>query len=50
MSNIFYILLVFLLIGWAVGYYAFRAGGIIHILLALAVIALLLRLIRGKKI
>lgn len=37
-----------LLIGWALGFFAFSAGGFIHILLVVAVIVLLLRLIRGR--
>lgn len=37
-----------LLIGWALGFFVFSAGGFIHILLVVAVIVLLLRLIRGR--
>jgi len=46
MSNLLYIVAVILLIGWAIGFFAYSAGGIIHILLVIAVIALLLGLIR----
>jgi len=50
MGNILYIIAVVLLISWAIGYLGYNAGGIIHILLVIAVIAVILRLIRGQKI
>jgi len=46
MSNILYIIAVILLIGWAIGFFAYSAGGIIHVLLVIAVIALLVGIIR----
>jgi hypothetical protein len=48
MSNLLYILAVVLVIGWAIGFFAFSAGGIIHVLLVIAVVSLLLRLIKGR--
>jgi len=50
MANLLYLIAVILVIGWAVGFFAFHAGGIIHILLVIAVIAILFRVIRGDKI
>jgi hypothetical protein len=50
MSNLLYTVAVILLILWAVGYFAYNVGGIIHILLLIAVIAIILRLIQGKRI
>jgi hypothetical protein len=47
MGNLLYLIAVILLIGWAVGYFAFNAGGIIHVLIVIAVIAVILRVIRG---
>jgi len=47
MRNLLYIIAVILVIGWAVGFFAYSAGAVIHILLVLAIIAFLLRLIRG---
>ena len=44
-----YIIAVILLIGWALGFFVFSAGGIIHVLLVIAVIAIILRLIRGNS-
>ena len=50
MGNLLYILVVILVIGWLVGFFAFHAGGIIHILLVLAVVALVIRLIQGRSV
>ncbi|MBA3665367.1 MAG: lmo0937 family membrane protein [Bacteroidetes bacterium] len=47
MGNLLYVIAVILVIGWLVGYVGFHAGGLIHILLVIAVIAVILRLIRG---
>jgi hypothetical protein len=47
MSNILYILAVVLIIAWAIGFFAYSAGNLIHILLVIALIAILLRVIRG---
>ena len=43
-------ILVILLIAWLLGLFAFHAGGLIHILLVIAVIVLIVRLLRGRKI
>jgi hypothetical protein len=50
MGNLLYIIAVVLVILWAIGYLGFNAGGIIHILLVIALIAILFRVIQGKKI
>ncbi len=50
MNNLLYAIAVLLIIGWAIGFVGYNAGGIIHILLVIAIIAILLRLISGKKI
>ena len=49
MSNLLYIVAVILIIGWAIGFFAYSAGSIIHILLVIAIIAILVRVIQGKK-
>ncbi|MFC4261671.1 lmo0937 family membrane protein [Ferruginibacter yonginensis] len=50
MSNLLYTIAVILVIIWAFsflgGYYT---GGIIHILLVIAIVAILLRVISGRK-
>jgi hypothetical protein len=50
MGNLLYIIAVILLIAWVIGFFAYSAGGIIHILLVIAIIAVILRVIQGKKI
>ena len=49
MANLLYILAVILIIGWAVGFLGFHAGGLIHILLVIALIAVVLRVIQGRR-
>jgi hypothetical protein len=46
MNSLLYIIAVILVIGWAIGFFFTTVGGLIHILLVIAVIALLLGLIR----
>ena len=48
MSSILYILAVILVIGWLLGVFWFSLGGLIHILLVFAIIAILFRLISGR--
>jgi Family of unknown function (DUF5670) len=48
MGNLLYLIAVVLIIFWAIGYFGYQAGGLIHILLVIAVIAILLRVIRGQ--
>ena len=50
MSNLLYTIAIILIIFWAIGFFAYSAGGIIHILLVIAVIAILLRLIQGRRL
>ncbi len=50
MGNLLYIIAVILIIGWAVGFVGYNAGGIIHILLVIAIIAVILRLIQGRRL
>jgi hypothetical protein len=49
MSSLLYLIAVLLIIGWILGFFVFSAGGIIHILLVLAVIAILIRIIGGSR-
>jgi hypothetical protein len=46
MRSLLYIIAVILIIGWAVGFFGYSAGGLIHILLVLAILSILLTLIR----
>jgi hypothetical protein len=49
MNNLLYLIAVLLIIGWALGFFVYSAGGLIHILLVIAVIAILIRVIRGNN-
>jgi hypothetical protein len=50
MGNLLYLIAVILVIAWAVGFVGYSAGGLIHILLVIAVIAIILRLIQGRQL
>jgi hypothetical protein len=50
MGNLLYIIAVILVIAWAIGLLGFHAGGLIHILLVIAIIAVLFRLIQGRRV
>ena len=50
MRNILYIVAVILLIGWAIGFFAYSLGSVIHILLVIAVIVILLNIIQGRRV
>ena len=49
MGNLLYVVAVILIILWAIGYLGFHTGGIIHILLVIALISVILRVIQGRK-
>jgi hypothetical protein len=46
MRSILYLIAVILIIGWLIGVFAYSVGGLIHVLLILAIISLLLGVIR----
>ena len=49
MGNILYVIAVILIIGWLVGFVGYNSGGIIHVLLVIAIIAIILRVIEGRR-
>jgi hypothetical protein len=49
MTNFLYAIAVIFVIIWAVGFFAYSVGSVIHVLLVLAVISILLNLIQGKS-
>ena len=49
MNNLLYLVAVILIIGWVIGVFAYSATGLIHVLLVIAVIAIILRLISGRN-
>jgi len=46
MGNLLYLIAVVLIIAWAIGFLGYHAGGLIHILLVIALIAIILKVIR----
>ncbi|MDP4230888.1 MAG: lmo0937 family membrane protein [Bacteroidota bacterium] len=50
MTSLLYIIAVILVIGWLIGFVGYGAGGLIHILLVLAIIAVLFRVIAGRPV
>lgn len=49
MGNLLYIIAVILVISWLIGFVGYGVGGLIHILLVIAIIVVLLRVIQGRK-
>ncbi|SFO34917.1 hypothetical protein SAMN04488519_105361 [Algoriphagus ornithinivorans] len=48
MNSLLYLVAVILVIGWILGFFVYSVGGLIHILLVLALVSIILRLIRGR--
>lgn len=48
MRSLLYIIAVIMIIGWFIGVVGYSLGGLIHILIVIAVLAILLDLIRGR--
>lgn len=50
MQNLLYTIAVIMVILWALGFFVYSAGALIHTLLVIAIIAVIFRLIGGKNI
>lgn len=51
MKDIVWIIVVLLVVGWLIGFVAFPAvGGLLHILLVIAVILIVYKLLTGRKL
>jgi hypothetical protein len=50
MGSLLYLIAVILLIGWLIGVFAYSATGLIHLLLVVAIIAVLFRVISGRSL
>jgi hypothetical protein len=50
MSNLLYFVAAVLLILWSFGFFFYQFPDIIHILLVLAIIAILMKVIRGNNV
>jgi hypothetical protein len=48
MGNILYIIAVILIIGWAIGFFGYHSGGIIHVLLVIAIVMIILKAVRRE--
>lgn len=49
-GNFLYAIALIFLIAWAVGFIGYNVGGVIHVLLVIAVISILIRVIRGGRV
>lgn len=50
MGNLLYTIAVVLIIVWAIGFFGYAAGGLIHLLLVIAIIAVILKFIQGRRV
>jgi len=50
MRSILYLIAVILLIGWLLGVFVYSVGGLIHVLIVLAIISFLMAIIRGDAV
>jgi hypothetical protein len=46
MSGLLYLIAIILIIGWILGVFVYSVGGLIHVLIVLAIIALVMGIIR----
>lgn len=49
MGNILYVIAVILIVVWAIGFFAYSLGSVIHILLVLALISFLIRILNKNR-
>jgi hypothetical protein len=49
MGNLLYLVAVILIIGWLLGVFVYSAGSLIHVLLVIAIIAIILQVIRSSR-
>jgi len=50
MGNLLYIIAVLLIIGWLIGFFGYHANNLIHLLLVIAIIAILVRATESRKV
>jgi len=43
-------ILIILVVLWALGFFAFHVGSLVHVLLVIALIIIVVRLLQGRKI
>ncbi|REL38333.1 lmo0937 family membrane protein [Rhodohalobacter sp. SW132] len=49
MRSLLYLIAVIMVIGWLIGFIGYSLGGLIHILLVIAVISILIDVIGGRR-
>jgi hypothetical protein len=49
MNTILYLIALVLIIAWVIGYVGYDTGGVIHLLLILAVLAIIIKFFRKEK-
>jgi len=49
MRSLLYLIAVLMVIGWLIGVVGYSIGGLIHILIVIAIVSVLLNLIRGRR-
>jgi hypothetical protein len=49
MRNLLVVLAIMVVVAWAIGFIGYNAGGLIHLLLVIALISILLGIIQGKR-
>ena len=49
MRSLLYLIAVIMIIGWLIGFFAYGAAGLIHVLLVIAIISILVGIIRGDR-
>jgi fatty acid desaturase len=49
-ASMIWTLVLILFVAWLLGLFAFHAGGLIHILLVIALIVVIVRLLQGRKV
>jgi hypothetical protein len=49
MRNLLYVLAIMVVVAWAIGFIGYSAGGLIHLLLVIALISVLLGIIQGRR-
>ena len=43
-------ILIILVVLWALGFFAFHVGGLVHVLLVIAAVFLIVRLLQGRRV
>jgi hypothetical protein len=49
-GNLLYVIALILIIVWAIGFIVYNTGGFIHVLLAIALVVIIIKVIQKKKV